>query len=167
VRLRGNGIALIEVMIVVILISVLATVFWNLHFASRGRPSLEPGLEPADSAIRSGLDEIRRHLSLARRTRSVGSPITIDKGDVTDTIEVRYHGREIKYFVDDYWNLMRVDGSLTEVLASNVEALKVTRLGMKTLVVTMVARPPHGGGDGDSLSMRSFSAVVPAEGFWR
>jgi hypothetical protein len=167
VRPRGNGIALIEVMIVVILISVLATVFWNLQFASRGRPSMESAFEPADTAIRSGLDEIRRHLSLARRTRSVGSPITIEKGDVTDTIEVRYHGRDIKYYVDDHWNLTRVDGGSTEVLASNVEALKVTRLGMKTLVVTMVARSPQGGGEGDSLSLRSFSAVVPAEGIWR
>ena len=163
-RSRDTGIALMELMIVVILISVVATAYWNLSAVSHVPTSNELSDYSADSTIQTALDEIGYHLYCARKTDRIISAIEIDSGDVADRLGIWHQGSYYSYFLDDDRNLIRQNGKSIEALASGVSTLRVTRIGQKTLVVTIVRKVESRTGEGDSVS-NSFSTVVLAGGF--
>ena len=142
-RSRIKGIALIELLIVVILISTVATAFWNFYIASDRFPRAEPKLSsPSDSLADAILDEMAFNLRQARtdslhKSKSIIIKTTSD----SDTIEIIRGSTSILYFVDDNNVLVIKIGEDRGTLLTDVKSLKATALGSHNLLLTLSLNP--------------------------
>lgn len=164
---KDSGMFLVELMIVVILISVVATAFWNFHSEQLQVDKPPGGVTVPNSVIQAALDEIGSHVRLARpeSAHSSSSPLAIIKGSQTDRLLVRHNNVDYEYFVDVANNLVRRRGEDEIIIASNIIDLRVARIGSQTLIITI-----SGNYDSDrnqaskGIISRSYSIVVEAEG---
>lgn len=167
---KDSGFYLIELMIIVILISVVATAYWN--FRSGRLDPLPQDFEAStgNSFVQAALDEIGYHVCFARQNAAEGSmkPVIIEDGVRSDRIIIFHNFSRYEYFVDDNGNLTRRLGMQDEILVPGVQSLKIARIGSQTVIVTITTSFQ----DGDVLEdngiiSRSFSSVVAANGLDR
>lgn len=161
---RENGISLIELMLIVILISVVATAFLNSQIRTSLPPEEPAKAEVLDDSIRSALDEISYHLRFAGfASPAEARPVSIEYGEKADRLVILHNGARFEYFLDDTGNLMRKVGETKEILASKITSLKVLVTGKETIVVTIStdcgARQEM---SGSKMLSRSFSTAVAA-----
>jgi hypothetical protein len=159
---RENGISLIELMIIVILISVIATAFLNSRLHISLPAEERPKAAVLDDSIRSALDEISYHLRFAGyASPAEARPVSIEYGERADRIMILHNGARFEYFLDNAGNLMRKVGETQEILASKITSLKVLVTGKETIVVTIStdsgARQET---NGSKMLSRSFSTAV-------
>lgn len=158
---------LVELMIIVILISVVATAYWN--FRSGHLEPLPQDMEATSQNIfiQAALDEIGYHICFARRAPNQSSvqPLLIESNARSDRIVVFHSNARYEYFVDESNNLVRRHGGEDVIMAAGVYSLNVARIGAQTLVVTISTsfQDERGFGPGNLVS-RSFSTVVAANG---
>jgi len=163
---RNNGMLLVELMIVVILISVISTAFWNFN-SDRSEPAPQQIDNSRDSSIQAALDEIGYHICFARRNPadSHAKSIVIDDGFKSDRILIYHDNSTYEYFVDDEDRLIRRHANEDIVLGARIYSLNISRIGSQTLVVTIstgLYDEQHAGPGG--LVSRSFSTVVASNG---
>ena len=159
---RDNGISLIELMIIVILISVIATVFLNTQNHASFPPEERSKTMVLDDSIRSALDEISYHLRFAGfASHDQVRPVSIIYGDRSDKLLIQHDGVRFEYFLDNSGNLMRKVGQTQEVLASQITALKILVTGKETVVIT-ISTNSGARQETDKLKIlsRSFSTAV-------
>jgi hypothetical protein len=154
-----------EIMIAVILISLIATAYLNFR-AGQSDP-LSQGAEDTarNSFVEAALEEIGYHICFARQQSPSVQPLIIDEGPRSDRIIVLHNNIRYEYFVDSANNLIRRQGTKDNILASDIQALKATRIGSQTMVITITT----GYQGSESLASsgaisRSFSTVVAANG---
>jgi hypothetical protein len=158
---------LVELLIIVILISVVATAYWN--FRSGQLEPLPQDLEATsqNSFIQAALDEIGYHICFARgnAARTPVKPLLIEDSDRGDRIVVFHNNARYEYYVDENNQLIRRCGGENIVMVSGVYSLNVSKIGAQTLVVTISTSfmDEQGLGPGNLVS-RSFSTVVAANG---
>ena len=166
-RIRNSGVFLVELMIVVILISVAATAYLNFRSGQREPLPREQETTAQNSFIQAALDEIGYHICFARRgadQRAI-EPLLIENGPKSDRIVVFHSNAKYEYFVDHNNNLIRRREGKDIIMANGVYSLRVARVGVQTLVVTIsTGFQEQRGLSHGSLVSRSFSTVVAANG---
>jgi hypothetical protein len=134
-----KGIALIELLIVVILISTVATAIWNFYIASDHFNRTEVDItSPSDSLANAILDEMALNLRHARPdSNGFKNSITIRNSPLSDTIEISKGSTCQSYYVDNNHVLVLRIGEHTGKLLSDVKSLKVTGIGSHNLLLTI------------------------------
>lgn len=157
---RHNGIALIELLIIVILVSTLATAYWNFYLYSGNNPAAQAEYSPIDSIAYDILDEITLNMRQARfDSLQGGNPITISHNADSDEIDIRAYGKNLIYYVNDKNFLIKNEGTERRFLLGEVNTLKAVRLGSQTLLITIIIG--HDSGQGDSNAKpQNYSRVV-------
>jgi hypothetical protein len=157
---NNNGIALVELLIIVILISTLVTASWNIYSSRNNGLSATGEFSLLDSVAAGILDEIAFNLRQARlEPRNSTAPVVIRHESNSDEIEILINGEKVVYFINDRHLLVRERNSEKGLLLSDVNSLKAVRLGSKTLLLTVSIRP--GGDFGDyHYSLRNYSKVI-------
>ncbi len=147
-------------MIIVVLISTIATAYWNFHIAGgRGSPDELDGYEP-DSAVTAALDEISGYLRLTRPD-STSELVEIEHTGETDRIRIIHENIMYHYYVDNRSNLVRrIDADCIR-LAEDVVSLKAFRMGSQTLIVTLSVRESDSAGSDEDY--RSYSRVITSD----
>jgi uncharacterized protein YxeA len=158
----SKGISLIELLIIVVMISVVATAFWNLRIGRSENPLAQSPKAGADGTIRSALDEIASNLRFASYN-SLGrkEALTVDRRGNSEVIRIVQNDVILEYFVDDQGNLIRRVGSLETILGENIASLKLLKMGKETVIITISVKDDSidNADDGADLS-RSFSTVI-------
>jgi hypothetical protein len=164
---KDSGIFLVQLMIAVILISVIATAYWNFRSGPVDPLPQEAAATTDNGFIQAALDEIGYHICFARRNNQndSGQPLLIKEEIKSDRVIVLHNNVRYEYFVDEDCNLVRRQGPDEVVMAGGIQSLKVARLGSQTVVVTITMNSlnnesRHPGG----ILSRSFSTVVAANG---
>jgi hypothetical protein len=161
VRSNIRGIALIELLIVVILISTAATAYLNFRddiSLTRGR---EPGLTALDSAMNAALDMIALDLRQARQAPGlIGGPLAIEHLGKTDRLIIRRNNGQSEYLIDETRRLIRQTGGARQSLAADILSLKAQELGRETIVLTLTAHQAGENFDSNDNIFRSYSKVV-------
>jgi len=135
---RDKGIALVELLIVVILISTLATAFWNFYNTRDRIVEGNPEYSPVDSIADGILDEIAFGLHQAHpNSPNTSGAVSVKSDGISDEIEITNSTIRTSYFVDSKHYLVRERKSEKTVLLSDVNSLKVTALGSQTLLLTL------------------------------
>ncbi len=159
VRSNITGIALIELLIVIILISGLAAAFLNFRDEFVIYPAKDGGLSSQDSALYEALDVISDDLYLARRKPPENAiPLAIEHLGSTDKIRIKYGGRWSQYLIDENSNLIKQTGDNLQRLIGDIASLKVQELGKQTIVLTLSVKPHYK--NGEEREVRSYSRVV-------
>jgi hypothetical protein len=163
-RARDEGMTLIEIMIIVVLISTIATAYWNYHITQKSEQIGEAEFSGPDSAITLALDEIGYYLHLARPDTIGGrKPFTVAHQAGSDKITILHDSLFYEYYIDNRGNLIRHVNSSFERLAEDIISLRALRMGAQTLVITLSTRNRL-----DSVSsgeqFRSYSKVVNSTG---
>jgi hypothetical protein len=159
-RSKIKGVSLIELLIVVILISTVATAFLNFRNNRRFSASDEFELSAFDSAFYSVLDEISLEIRMANSRRD-GKTVTVEHLRGTDRITINTDNYRIKYQIDDEGRLIRQAGDERRTMATDALCLKIRDLGRETVVLTLVARPAGNEIGASRPAIRSYSRVVP------
>lgn len=163
---KAHGISLIELLIMVVLISVVATAFWNFHLNNTSATDMVKSGFPPDPGIREALDKISYHIRFAGRGLSGEvDPLLIIQGDMADQLKV-FHGDSCYEYLLENNRLIERSGESSKVLAEDIISLKFMKMGQETVVVT-VSRAPDSAQAPDSMkSARSYSAVVHADAIY-
>jgi len=139
---RNKGIALVELLIVVILISTVATAFWNFYITRDSIIEGDAEYSPADSIADDILDEIALNLRQARPdSQSISEAVSVHDNGFSDEIEITSGSVRTSYFVDSGHYLVRERKSEKSLLLSDVNSLRVTALGSQTLLLTISLKP--------------------------
>jgi hypothetical protein len=157
---RNKGIALVELLIVVILISTLATAFWNFYITRDQMVKGEAEYSPVDSIADSILDEIARGMHQARPdSQNTSGVISVKNDGFSDEIGFVCGNTMTSYFVDGGHYLIRERKSEKSMLLSDVNSLKVTALGSQTLLLTLSMKPDDAKSDTPG-AVRSYFKVA-------
>jgi prepilin-type N-terminal cleavage/methylation domain-containing protein len=159
VRSNIKGVSLIELLLVVILISTVATAYLNFRNNPRFSPGNETKLSAFDNAIYAALDEIGLELHLAYRNRA-GDVVSINHLKSSDKIIIRAENGQIDYQIDDGGRLIRQIGHERRVMAEGALYFKTRKLGRETIVLTLLARPTKKETCGSDNCIRSYSRAV-------
>jgi type II secretory pathway pseudopilin PulG len=158
----NRGMFLLELLIVVILISVVATAYLNFHSGQTDRESADSSLADSNQYIFAALKEIGFHLRFAcpRFPDSPAKSVFIDNTGESDRIKILHNGIIYEYLVDNNNQLIRRMASKEDVLADNVISLKALPMGNQTIVITLTVKTPIDIIDSSGEEARSFSEVV-------
>jgi len=159
-RSRNKGIALVELLIVVILISTVATAFWNFYITRDRIVGGEIKYSPVDSIAEGILDEIALGLRQARPdSQNSSQAISVSSDGFSDEIRITYGNLKTTYLVDSGYNLVRERKSEKSTLLSDVNSLKVTALGSHTLLITLLLKQNDSQSDNQG-TVRNYSKVT-------
>jgi hypothetical protein len=157
-----KGIYLIELMIIVILISVVATAF--LRFRSERSDSMltDSTFAISHKYIRATLDEIGFHMRFARPRfpDSPDRPLLIKNEASSDWIRILHNGIAYEYFVNDKAQLIRRMNNSDDVLVENVNSFKAHQMGDQTVVLTISVKIANDIIDYPASETQSFSEVI-------
>jgi hypothetical protein len=160
VRLKNSGISLIELLVIVILISTVATAFLNIRDDLCQSNSLEPRFSAFDSALYAAIDIIASDFQLACLAQpGEEKPLVIEHQEGTDIIRIKKDNCQREYLVDADGRLVRIDKNGRFTLARDIVSLRVLELGKATIVLTVTARA---GGESfnEDYELRSYSRVT-------
>lgn len=135
---RQNGFSLIQLLIVVVMVSVISTAFWNLHINR-----MEAGFESyrggtAENSVKMALEDIRYHLGLAGYNLEKGQkPLQIIKGKNSDILRIWHNDVRFEFYVDEGKNLVKKIQDTGKIIAENVNSLNTNRLEGKKIAVTL------------------------------
>jgi len=165
-NLKSRGFSLIELLILVVLISVVATAFWNFQL-NNSRVVDDGYLQFApDSSVRMALDNIGYHIRFAGRGfNGKSEPIQIIPGDLADRLLVFHSDSCYEYLLED-GRLIEQSGRGRKILASDVTSLKFVRMGRETVVVTVSKAGDATRRPDTTAAARSYSAVVHADALY-
>jgi len=157
-----KGFSLIQLLIVVIMISVLSTAFWNLHI-NRLEASYD-GYRggTAENSVKMALEDIKYHLGLAGYDLDNGKkPLEIIRGKENDRLIIRHNDICFEFFVNDDKNLVKKIDNTGKIIAENVNSLKAADMGDNRITVTLstVSSTEDDRGKIETLS-KSYSTVM-------
>lgn len=156
-----NGFSLIQLLIVVVMISVISTAFWNLHINR-----LEEGFETfrggtAESSVKMALEDIKYHLGLAGYNLETGKkPLEITKGADSDILKVRHNDVCFEFYVDESRNLVKKIQDSGKIIADNVNSLNINRLEGRKIAITLSTVSTEEDDDKIETLSKSYSTVV-------
>jgi len=133
-----KGFSLIQLLIVVIMISVVSTAFWNLH-VSRLEASYD-GYQSgtAENSVKMALEDIKYHLGLAGYDLGNGKkPLKIAKRKESDKLIIWHNNICFEFFVDDNKNLIKRIENTDKIMAENINSLKAIEMGDSRITVTL------------------------------
>jgi type II secretory pathway component PulJ len=161
VRSNFRGIALIELLVVVILISTVATAYLNFRDDTSRSKSDEPRMTVLDSALYAALDIIALDLRLARQAPGlIAGPLAVEHLGYTDRLTIRRNNCQNKYLINEHNQLIRQTDSTRQRLAEEVLSLKAQKMGKETIVLTLTANSKGESLNGSGDIARSYSRVV-------
>ena len=163
---NAKGISLIELLIMVVMISVVATAFWNSRAHRGGDDTDYASSSSDDGGIAAALDEIASNVKFAAHSpQGVGEPLITSQGARGDHIQVFQNNSCVEYFVDEQGCLVRRANSRETVLGDSIASLRLTRMGKETVVITISGKSDGiCGNDSTAQESRTFSAVVGVGG---
>jgi hypothetical protein len=161
-RKNDKGIYLIELMIIVILISVVATAFLRFHSEQSDTMLSDSTFAISHKYIRAALDEIGFHLRFARPRfpDSPDKPLLIRNEASSDWIRILHNGIAYEYFVNDKAQLVRRMNNTEDILVENVNSFKALQMGTQTVVLTISVKTPNDITDYPPPETQSFSEVI-------
>jgi hypothetical protein len=157
-----NGFSLIQLLIVVIMISVVSTAFWNLHInrLEANYDGYQDGT--AENSVKMALEDIKYHLGLAGYGLGNNKkPLKISKGKESDRLIIWHNNICFEFFVDDNKNLVKKIENTDKIMAENVNSLKATEMDDSRVSVTLstVSMKENDEDKIETLS-KSYSTVV-------
>ena len=156
-----RGIALVELMIIVIIISTVATAYWNFYISRDYPPIRERVYSPIDSIADDILDEIALNLRMARPDPMLSrDAVIIHPNNNFDRIDVLAKDVKFVYFVDQSNRLIKESSLQRGALIDDVISFKATPMGTQTLVITMQLGPKANVLDSTEINPRTYSRVV-------
>ena len=159
-RSNNKGISLIELLVIVILISTVATAYLNFQDDTKRSASHEPGYSVLDTALYAAIDIIANDLRLARKIIPDGdNPVAIEHLAETDIIKIKRANFQREYQVDVNGRLIRIDSNGRVTLAREIVSLRARELGQENVVLTITARMGRTSYDGKD-ELRSYSRVA-------
>ncbi len=162
IRFSNRGFALDKVMILIIAVSVAATGVWNAQVTKTDTLRELSATGEVGDKIKNALEEIRYHLRLAGyKLEGDAEPLTIEKGEKSDIVEIRHNGVCYEYFVDGDDNLIRRVELIEKVIAENLSSIRTVRVGQNTVVLTISsARHRRENRDEIETMSKSHSVIV-------
>lgn len=167
IRFSERAFALDKLMILLIVVSVVATGAWNVQVRETDTLQ-EPSVNgEIGGIIKNALEEIRYHIRLAGfKMEDDAEPLLIEKGQKSDIVEIRHNGVCYEYFVDSDGNLIRRVESSEKVIAENLNSIRTVRVGQNTVVVTISSARHHRyNRDGIETMSKSYSVIVEMRNF--
>ena len=160
-KARCRGMALVEIMIIVILISTVATAYWNYYITHDFPSPIERAYSPTDSIANDILDEIALNMRLARPDSAQSRiPVIISKNGKSDQIDIISRDIRYIYYVDQYYNLYRRIGNNRGLLLDDVLSFRVTPMGIHTFVITLQVGQIASEASSTPADYRNYSRVV-------
>jgi len=160
VRSDNKGISLIELLIIIILISTLATAYLNFRDHTNRAAGYGSKYSVLDSALYAAVDIIANDLRLTRKIKSDGeNPLIIEHLADTDIIKIKRINFQREYLVDENGRLIRIDNNGRFTLAGEIVSLRARELGQENIVLTITARIGGISYDGKD-ELRSYSRVA-------
>ncbi len=137
-KTNQKGFSLIQLLIVVIMISVLSTAFWNLQI-SRIESSYEGYREgTVENSVKIALEDIKYHLGLAGYNLEKGKkPLKIVKSKESDKLIIWHNDVCFEFYVDKDKNLVKKIENTDKIMAENVNSLKATAMGDNRITITL------------------------------
>jgi prepilin-type N-terminal cleavage/methylation domain-containing protein len=112
-----NGFTLIEFIIVIMLVSIIASVSSTLLSQGFTGYSNNKNINNADWQARTAIERMQRDL------RAIRSPIAIVTATATQLVFVNYQGNTISYFLDNNSLMRQTNNNPMQVLADGVQSL--------------------------------------------
>jgi hypothetical protein len=162
-RLIGqNGFSLIQLLIVVVMISVISTAFWNLHISQVEEDFESYRGGATENSVKMALEDIKYHLGLAGYNLEKGSkPLEITKGEKSDIIRIWHNDVCFEFYVDENKNLVKKIQDTGKIIAENVNSLNTNRLeGRKIAVTLSTVSTQEDDMDKIEILSKSYSTVV-------
>lgn len=157
-----NGFSLIQLLLIVVMISVVSTAFWNLQ-VSRTEASYD-GYRggTAESSVNMALEDLKYHIGMAGYDLEKGKkPLKIVKGKKSDKLVIWHNDVCFEFYVDNDNNLIKKIEKSEKIIAENVNALKTTKMDNNKVSVTLstVSMKDNDEDKIETLS-KSYSTVV-------
>ncbi len=157
-----NGFSLIQLLLVVVMISVISTAFWNLQ-VSRTEASYD-GYRggTSESSVKMALEDIKYHIGLAGYDLQKGKkPLKIVKGKKSDRLIIWHNDVCFEFYVDNDNNLIKKIQNTEKTIAENVNSLNTTKVDDNRVAVTLstVSMKDNDQDKIETLS-KSYSTVV-------
>jgi hypothetical protein len=160
VRSNNRGISLIELLVIIILISTIATAYLNFQEDTSRSAGYESRYSVLDSALYAAVDIIANDLRLTRKIKPDGeNPLVIEHLADTDIVKVKRANFQREYLVDENGRLIRIDNNGCFTLAGEIVSLRARELGQENVVLTITARMGGTSYDGKD-KFRSYSRVA-------
>ena len=161
-RLRAKyGFSLVQLLIVIVMVSVLATAFWNLS-VNRMESPYNGYRDGTDNSLKLALDEIGYHLGLAGYGLQQGrSPLEIIKKKDSEELRVWHNNICFEFFVDKDNHLVKKVENSIKIIADNISSLNTAKIGNNRIIVTLstIALKEDNENKIETLS-KSYSSVV-------
>ena len=135
-KLSQNGFSLIQLLIVVLLISVISTAFWNLHLHRMEATYEGYRSGKSESQVKMALDDIIYHIGLAGYDlESAKQPLKIIKGKKSDKLVIWHNEVCFEFFVDKSNKLIKKIENTEKIIAENVESFNTTAMNDNRIAV--------------------------------
>ena len=161
-RIRANyGFSLVQLMIILVMVSVIATAFWNMS-VNRMESPYNGYRDGTDNSLKLALDEISYHLGLAGYGLTPGRrPLEILKRENSEELKVWHNDICFEFFVDKENHLVKKVENSIKIIADNINSLNTAKIGNNRIIVTLstIALKEENENKIETLS-KSYSSVV-------
>ncbi|UCC81205.1 MAG: type II secretion system protein [Candidatus Zixiibacteriota bacterium] len=133
-----NGFSLIQLLLVIVMISVISTAFWNLQISRTEASYAGYRGGTTESSVKMALEDIKYHIGLAGYDLEKGKkPLKIVKGDKSDRLTIWHNDVCFEFYVDKNDNLIKKIENTEKIIAENVNSLKTTKVDHDRVAVTL------------------------------
>jgi hypothetical protein len=156
-----HGFSLIQLMIILVMVSVIATAFWNLSI-NRMQSPYNGYRDGSNNSVKMALDEIGYHLGLAGYGLKKGDrPLEILKKKKSEELRIRHNDICFEFYVDKDNKLVKKVENSVKVIAENINSLNTAELGRNKIIVTLstIALKEDNENKIETLS-KSYSVVI-------
>ncbi len=162
-RLRGQiGISHIQILVIMVMVSVIATAFWNLQVNNMDTDFDNYSRAIDGNDVKIALEDIKYHLGLAGYALEDGQkPLEIEKNEKSEVLKIRHNDVCFEFYVDHEFNLIKKVETSKKVMATNISSLKTAGIGGRKLIVTLATVPLRENDENNSETLsKSYTTIV-------
>ena len=135
-KISQNGFSLIQLLIVIMLVSVISTAFWNLHIHRMEANYAGYVGGTSENSVKMALEDIVYHIGLASYDlENDKQPLKIIKGRKSDKLVIWHNEVCFEFYVNNDNKLIKKIENTEKIIAENVEALNTTSMNDNRIAV--------------------------------